>query len=53
MCQQEQVGKARLIGYAVGIALAVIAVVWKLVRQGAARLEFSTDLVLPLRPHRC
>jgi len=32
MREQEQVGRARLIGYAVGVALAVVAVIWRLVR---------------------
>jgi len=32
MQEQQQVGKARLIGYAIGVALAVAAVIWRLVR---------------------
>ena len=31
MQEQQQVGKARMIGYAVGIALVVVVAVWKLV----------------------
>ena len=32
MHEQQQVGKARIIGYAIGIALALIAVLYRLVR---------------------
>ncbi len=32
MQEQQQVGKARLIGYGIGVALAVVAVIWRLVR---------------------
>jgi tetrahydromethanopterin S-methyltransferase subunit F len=32
MREQQQAGKARVIGYAVGIVLAMIAVVWRLLR---------------------
>jgi hypothetical protein len=31
MQEQQQVGKARVIGYAVGIALVVVVAVWKFV----------------------
>ena len=31
MQEQQQAGKARMIGYAVGIALVVVVAVWKLV----------------------
>ncbi len=31
MQEQQQVGKARMIGYAVGIALVVMVAVWKFV----------------------
>jgi len=32
MQEQQQVGKARLIGYAAGIVVVVVAVLWRLVR---------------------
>lgn len=32
MQEQQQVNKARLIGYSIGLALAVVAILWRLVR---------------------
>ena len=31
MQEQQQVGKARMIGYAIGIAAAVVVILWKFV----------------------
>ena len=33
MQEQQDVGKARMIGYAIGIAAVVVAIVWKFVSR--------------------